>query len=111
MGVEFLARSDGSVEARFNCNRSFQSYENTLRGGVISTLLDGAMTHCLFAHGKTGVTARLIVRFLHPLFIDQEATIRARMCEYSPPLYVLEAELVQDGKIRTKATAKFMDRQ
>jgi acyl-coenzyme A thioesterase PaaI-like protein len=34
-----------------------------LHGGVISSILDGTMTNCLFAHGTVAVTAELRVRF------------------------------------------------
>jgi len=68
------------------------------------------MTHCLFAHGKCGVTARLIVRFLQPVAIDRPARIKAWLCGCSPPLYVLEAELSQGGEVMTRATAECIDR-
>jgi acyl-CoA thioesterase FadM len=73
-------------------------------------LLDSAMANCLFAHRITAVTARLIVRFLLPVSIDQPAAVRAWIREYEPPLYVLEAELEQNGRILTRASAKFIDR-
>jgi acyl-coenzyme A thioesterase PaaI-like protein len=110
-GIQFSANADGSVEGTFECKAFFQGYEGILHGGVICALLDAAMTHCLFARGKSGVTARLIVRFLHPVAIGHPAVIRARLCDYSPPLYVLEAELSQNGKVLTQAAAKFIDRE
>jgi acyl-coenzyme A thioesterase PaaI-like protein len=81
-----------------------------LHGGVISAILDGAMTHCLLARGRSGVTARLIVRFLHPVAADRPVAVRAWLNDYSPPLYVLESELSQDGKLMARATAKFIER-
>jgi acyl-CoA thioesterase FadM len=73
-------------------------------------LLDAAMTNCLFSRGKTAVTARLIVRFLLPIAIDDTAVIRAWLRDYSPPLFVLEAELEQNGVVMASAAAKFIDR-
>jgi acyl-CoA thioesterase FadM len=55
------------------------------------------------------VTARLIIRFLLPVAINQPATIRAWIREYEPPLYVLEAELEQKGRMLVRASAKFID--
>jgi len=109
-GMQFHATAEGSVEGAFACDPFFQGYDGMLHGGVITAILDGAMTHCLFAHGKSGVTARLIVRFLQPVAIERPARIKAWLCDCSPPLYVLEAELFQDGEIMTRATAKFIDR-
>jgi hypothetical protein len=78
---------------------------------VISMILDGAMTQCLFARGRCGVTVRLILRFLKPLEVDVPARVRAWLCDCSPPLYVLEAELSQGESVRARATAKFIDRE
>ena len=68
------------------------------------------MTNCLFAHQKIAVTARLIVRFLSPVAVDQPAVVKAWVKEYEPPLYVLEGEIEQNGRILVRASAKFIDR-
>lgn len=65
MNVPFLfyLAPDGAVEASFACNKVFQGYPATLHGGIISGLLDGAMTNCLFAHGHASMTAEINIRF------------------------------------------------
>ncbi len=73
-------------------------------------LLDSAMANCLFARRIVAVTARLIVRFLLPVEIDRPATVKAWIREYEPPLYVMEAELEQEGRTLVRASAKFIDR-
>lgn len=70
-------------------------------------LLDAAMTHCLFAHRIQAVTARLNVRFRHPVKVGVEAAIRARLVDQHPPVYVLEAELRQNGQACALAEARF----
>jgi acyl-coenzyme A thioesterase PaaI-like protein len=110
LGLEFAVRDDGGVQAEFACSRIYQGYPGYLHGGVSSLLLDSAMANCLFAHQKSGVTARLIVRFQLPVAIDQPAAVKAWIREYEPPLYVLEAEIEQKGQVLVKASAKFIDR-
>jgi len=110
LGLKFLVLEDGGVEATFSCPEIYQGYPGLLHGGITSMLLDAAMTNCLFSYGKAAVTARLIVRFLFPVVIKGTAVIRARMKDFSPPLFVLEAELEQNGKILAQGTAKFIDR-
>ena len=110
LALEFLVRDDKGVQAEFACNRLYQGYPGFLRGGITSLLLDSAMANCLFAHQIEAVTARFIVRFLFPVAIDHVAAVRAWMREYEPPLYVLEAELEQNGRILVRASAKFIDR-
>jgi acyl-coenzyme A thioesterase PaaI-like protein len=110
LGLKFILRDDGGVQAEFSCDRIYQGYPGYLHGGISSLLLDSAMANCLFAHQKVGVTARLIVRFLLPVAIDKPAVVKAWVREYEPPLYVLEAALEQNGRALVKASAKFIDR-
>jgi len=106
--VQFVSLPDGSVQASFDCDRAFEGYAGRLHGGVISALLDGAMTHCIFAHGHAGITAELKVRYRHPVVTDHVAVVFGRIRNSSPPLYLMEAELLQDGQVKAIATAKFM---
>jgi uncharacterized protein (TIGR00369 family) len=110
LGLRFIARESGEVEAAFSCRETYQGYPGLLHGGITSALLDAAMANCIFAHGRAGVTARLIVRFLLPIATDRAAVVRARMRELSPPLFVLEAEVVQDGRTVATGAGKFIER-
>ena len=105
----FEADPNGSVEGSFPCSPEFTGYPGFLHGGVTSSLLDGAMTNCLMAHGKPGLTARLEVRFLNPVLIGKTAVIRAWLEKTRGSLSVLGAELSQDGEVLATATGKFMD--
>ena len=110
LALEFSVRADKGVQAEFQCSRFYQGYPGFLHGGITSLLLDSAMTNCLFAHNIAAVTARLITRFILPVAIDQPAVVRAWIRDYEPPLYVLEAELAQEGQVLVRASAKFIDR-
>lgn len=82
-----------------------------IHGGVVSLLLDGAMTNCMFARNKKAVTGMLSVRYLHPVSVNLMADISARLVKSAPPLYYLEAELSQEGKVLARATGKFMEKR
>jgi acyl-coenzyme A thioesterase PaaI-like protein len=110
LGLKFRVMDDGGVEASFPCGEIYQGYPGLLHGGVTSMLLDAAMTNCLFAHSRVAVTARLIVRFLLPIATDSTAVVRAWLRDSSPPLFVLEAELLQSGRVMASAAGKFIDR-
>lgn len=75
--LQFTLCNDGSVQAEFDCRKAYEGYRNTLHGGIITLLLDGAMTNCLFAHGCSAVTADLHVRFRHPVTTDHPVAVRA----------------------------------
>ena len=110
LGLEFQVQADGSVTASFDCHDKFEGYGGMLHGGVISAIADGAMTNCLFAHGIVAVTAEIKVRFRHPVELDTPLVVRAHITRSQDPLHVVEAEIVQDGQIKAKATGKFMER-
>ena len=110
LALKFAIRTDKGVQAEFPRSQVYQGYPGFLHGGITSLLLDSAMTNCLFARNITAVTARLIIRFLIPVAIDQPAVVRAWIREYEPPLYVLEAELAQKDQILVRSSAKFIDR-
>ncbi len=110
LGLRFQLRDDGGVEAEFQCPEQFQGYEGILHGGVVSSLLDGAMTNCLFAHGIVAVTAEMTVRFRHPIALNTPLQVRASIQRSQPPLYVVEADILQNGQIKAAANGKFMEK-
>lgn len=106
--LEFHARDDGSVAARFPCGRLFAGYREALHGGVIAALLDAAMTNCLFAKGISAVTAEMTVRYLTPVKLDLPAEVIAVVTRTRGPLYHLQAELSQGSTLAARAKATFM---
>lgn len=108
--LRFRVQSDGSVLAMFPCREALQSYPETLHGGVISALLDAAMTNALFAIGIVGVTAELNVRFLAPVALNHGVVLRASIEKDLHPLYLVRSELEQDRKVMARASAKFLVR-
>jgi len=110
LGLQFAVLKDGSVQATFNCDKAFEGYANVLHGGLISCLLDGAMTNCMFAHGHAAVTAELNIRFRHPVVIGEPAIVRAWIERSQPRLHVLTAEVLQDRQLKATAVGKFMNR-
>jgi acyl-coenzyme A thioesterase PaaI-like protein len=109
-GLEFHIVNGSSVEASFSCDKVFRGYPAMLHGGVVSTLLDGAMTNCLFAQGHIAVTVELSVRFRHPVATDNPAMVRAWITSSTRPVHDLAAELIQDGEIKATAKARFLEK-
>jgi acyl-coenzyme A thioesterase PaaI-like protein len=110
LGLEFRLGENGVVEAAFACQKVFEGYPATLHGGIICTLLDGAMTNCLFAHGHAGLTAELKVRFRHPVMTERPARVRAWIASSLRPLHELAAELVQGDQVMATARGKFLEK-
>jgi uncharacterized protein (TIGR00369 family) len=106
--LRFKKGDDGSVYTVFKGNTLLQGYTGMLHGGIISSLLDAAMTHCLFHQNVEAVTGELNVRFLHPVPCDATLEIHARVASAHGILYRLESELVQANRKLAKASASFM---
>ncbi|MBN1435961.1 MAG: PaaI family thioesterase [Sedimentisphaerales bacterium] len=107
--LNFHSAQDGQVVAEFNFDQNYQGYPGILHGGVVSAILDGAMTNCLFAQNRVALTADLRIRYRHPVRTDQPASVRAWITRTTPPIFEVKAEITQNQQVTTIATAKFME--
>jgi acyl-coenzyme A thioesterase PaaI-like protein len=107
--LEFSVREAGYVEASFGCDAAFEGFPGFLHGGIIATLLDAAMTNCLFAHGFIGLTGELKVRYYHPVSIGKVARAYAWLERSVHRLHGIRSELEQDGVIKAAASSRFLE--
>jgi acyl-coenzyme A thioesterase PaaI-like protein len=110
LGLGFTAHEDGSVSSSLHGHCALEGFQGYLHGGMIASLLDGAMTNCLFARGHVAMTGELRVRYRKPVIIGPEMQVRAWIRRSLGRLHLLEAELKQEGCIRATASAKFVER-
>jgi acyl-coenzyme A thioesterase PaaI-like protein len=108
--LEFHGGRGNAVYAEVSAFRELQGYDGLLHGGVISALLDAAMTHCLFRREIEALTADLHVRFLQPVRCDSVLELRARILSEKHPLYRLRAELRFEKQVMAWAEGKFLQR-
>ena len=108
LGVCFTVRPDAGVETTVRCPASWEGYPGLAHGGIIASLLDGAMTNALFARGTAAVTAEVKIRFWHPLPLDRSATVVGLVTQCEPPLYVVEARITSGEVVHATCTGKFM---
>lgn len=106
--LSFHAGVNGIVETRFKAEPELQGYDDFLHGGVLSGLLDAAMTHCLFHQGIQAVTGDLHVRFVRPVACGTFMDICAWVQLSSPPLYRLKAEIKVEDQLMARAEGKFV---
>ncbi len=104
----FVSEGDGSVLARVRCEPLWAGYPGSLHGGITTSLLDGAMVHCLFARGVAAVTARMSVDFHGPVLLTEELTVSAMILSEKSGIYKLEGELLQAGRVRVTARGTFV---
>lgn len=107
--LEYTSLREGRVTATFYCRDTLEGYPGILHGGIITMVMDSAMGNCLFARGKSTVTVEMTTKFRHPVLAGREATVSAMLTRVSHPLYLLEAQIVQDGQVKATAKGKFYD--
>jgi uncharacterized protein (TIGR00369 family) len=110
LGLRFEPDGDAGVRARVRADAAMQGYDGVLHGGIICTLLDAAMTHCMLDRGIPAVTGELRVRFLHPVPCDALLEVKARIVRERPPIYRVSAELMAARRVAARAEATFMRR-
>jgi uncharacterized protein (TIGR00369 family) len=108
LGVRFVVRPDGCVEATVSCPARWEGYAGVVHGGIIASLLDGAMTNALFARGTVAVTAEAKIRYWRPLPVGGRALVVGEVTQCEPPLYLTEARITSGSTVHATATAKFM---
>lgn len=105
--LEFDCEPEGALVARFHPASGHCSYRGVVHGGVVGLLIDEAMTCCLMAHGVVGMTGELSLRYLENVEVE-EIELRTRVTKSFAPLYHLESNLLQGGKVRVRGRGRFM---
>ena len=110
LGLRFHASGSG-IKASLLLKPEWQGYAGALHGGMTATLLDAAMTHCLFHQGIEAMTADLQIRYLAPVPCPGSIELEARLVEQRKLVYELVAELRSGGVVKARAKAKFMPKK
>jgi uncharacterized protein (TIGR00369 family) len=105
--LNFHGREDGSVWGDFIADPRFEGYSGMVHGGIIATLLDSAMTHCLLHKGISAITGRLSVRYLSPIPIGSVVQLNAQMVKMAHRIFFMESQAFVDGKQAARAESKF----
>jgi acyl-coenzyme A thioesterase PaaI-like protein len=108
LSLRYTAQPDGSVRASFPGHTALEGYPGLMHGGVIAALLDGAMTNCLFAHHQRALTAELKVRYHMEVKAAEEVILRAWLEDCCHGLFRMQAELIQGGRVKASASARFI---
>lgn len=109
IGWKLQFQTDGdAVLLRLHLSELLQGYAGVTHGGVVATLLDAAMTHCLFAKGIEAVTGDLNIRYRYPVPVNATVTVRAWMDLPCPPLYKMKSEIILNEKVLARANARFV---
>jgi len=107
--VDYRVTGEHTVEGTFGCGKFYEGYSNVVHGGIVSSLLDGAMASCILAKGLEAYTVELKIRYRSAVETGVPATIRGQWLRSAGPIHLLHATLEQNGKVRASARAKFFE--
>ncbi|CDU14130.1 PaaI family thioesterase [Vibrio coralliirubri] len=85
-----------------------EGYDGIMQGGIVTTLHDSAMLHCLFQNDIKAMTVSLTSRFHHPILIGQELEVCAQWVKSRRNIYFLESQITQCGKLCSSAQSQFV---
>ncbi|KOO02220.1 PaaI family thioesterase [Vibrio nereis] len=108
LNVNYQANGEHECVSAFLVEERHQGYLGLLHGGIASSLLDGAMTHCLLQHGIMALTAKLDVRFHDVIKLGEKVDVKAICHSSRRSVYDLSAQLTVNGIVKVSATAKFI---
>jgi len=105
--LKFHKREDGSVFGDFFADPKFEGYSGIIHGGIIATLLDSAMTHCLLMKDIPALTGRLSIKYSTPIRTGTVVKLEARIVDQFHEMFILEGKASVDGKKVASAKAKY----
>ncbi|HOO97333.1 MAG TPA: PaaI family thioesterase [Caldisericia bacterium] len=103
---------ENCVEALYLMTDQFEGWDGVIHGGIISTMLDEAMSHAVFRLlGETVVTAEMNVRFVKPLRVGHHVKLVGRVESQKGRVINTSAEIVDlddGGVVVARATGRFV---
>jgi uncharacterized protein (TIGR00369 family) len=107
IGLKLKFDWDGKeVKAKFTPGEYHQGWAGLVHGGIISCLLDEAMSYAALYSGVNSLTARMQTRFKRPLPIDEPLTVTGSVTRKTRRLVETKAELkLADGTLVAESTA------
>ncbi|MBN2304247.1 MAG: PaaI family thioesterase [Anaerolineae bacterium] len=119
--IRFFNDGHHRVLARVTLGDQYQSYPGVAHGGILATILDETMGRAILAEGTEGearpivkerfmFTAKMEMRYLQPVPLHQEFTVRGRVEKDRGRMVMVSGEVVlPDGSVAVKASATLVD--
>ncbi|HUT96743.1 MAG TPA: PaaI family thioesterase, partial [Dehalococcoidales bacterium] len=107
IGLKLKFDWDGrEVKAKFTPGQYHQGWAGLVHGGIMSCLLDEAMSYAALHSGINSLTAKMQTRFKRPLPIDEPLTVTGSVTRKTRRLVETKAEIkLADGTLVAESTA------
>jgi acyl-coenzyme A thioesterase PaaI-like protein len=107
--IRFQRQGSGEMTATWTPNLAWEGFRGIVHGGVVSTVLDEAMSKAVAATGSEALTAELRVRFRRHVTSSGVFLIRGWIVKRNRRLIETEAALTApDGTEHAHAWARFL---
>ncbi len=108
--MAFYEDALGRVIARFTPDTEHEGYPGVVHGGIVTALLDEALSRAAIAKGRWVVTARLNIRFRRPTPTAMPLTVIGEIVECKKRTVEARASIVlANGQISAQATGTFVE--
>lgn len=107
LGLKFYKEEDGTVFGNFFADPKYEGYSGIIHGGVIATLLDSAMTHCLLMKDISALTGRLSIKYSTTIRTGVMVRLEARIVDESRKIFFLEGRASVEGKKVASAVGRY----
>ena len=95
-----FAQEGKKVKAEFTPQKNYQGWSGLVHGGIISCLLDEAMSYAALFSGVNTVTAKMESRFKRPARIGEHLTVTAAVTKKTRRLVEARGEVrLKDGSL------------
>lgn len=102
--LAFYEDDDGSVICQFTPPQEYQGYPGWLHGGITTALLDEVLGRAAIARDLWVATAKLEVRYRHPIPLGRPITIRGELTRVRSRAVEGRAEVhLADGTLAAEA--------
>lgn len=108
LALRVFTVAPGQVEARHQLDRRYEGYPGMAHGGIVAALLDEVVARTAMTQDPDHfmVTAKLDLRFRHPVPIDTPLTLRGNLVSDRGSRATARAELLlEDGTLAAEADA------
>ena len=100
---------DGTAHAKWTPTNMCEGFRGIVHGGIVSTVLDEAMSKAVFATNCQALTCELRVRFRHHVTVGEPLRIHGWVVARQKRKITAEASLCTlDGEERAQAWATFL---
>jgi uncharacterized protein (TIGR00369 family) len=108
--MAFYQEEAGRVVGRFTPGPQHQGYPGTMHGGIVTALLDETLGRVAIASEHWMATARLTIRFRHPIPIGDTVTVIGEAASWKKRVLEAHGEIrLADGRVAAEATGTFID--